>query len=118
LGIHGNFTSKDWVNESSVSLVIDGVLSNCVAEERLTRIKVDGSFPKNAVKDILNAAGLTINDIDQIAITSLHPTQTNKKYLKSATSTYYDTGVCLSKKIKQFGWNYIYNLIKTPQEPP
>jgi len=116
LGIHGNFTSNDWVNESSVSLVIDGVLSNCVAEERLTRIKVDGSFPKNAVKDILNAAGLTINDIDQIAITSLHPTQTNKKYLKSAISTYFDTGVFLSKKIKQFGWNYIYNLIKTPKE--
>ena len=66
---------------TSVSLVIDGVLTNCVAEERLTRIKVDGSFPKNAIKDILNAAGLTINDIDQIAITSLH-TAWFYKYLK------------------------------------
>lgn len=115
LGIHGNFHDDTWVNESSVSLVIDGALVNCIAEERLSRIKVDGSFPNKAIKDVLKSANLTIADIDQIAITSLHPAQTNKKYLKSAITTYFDTGVFLTKKIKNFGWNYIYNLLKAPK---
>ena len=115
LGIHGNFLNKEWVNESSVSLVVDGKLVACVAEERISRVKVDGSFPAKAISNVLEIAGLKIEDIDSVAITSLHPTQTNKRYLKSAISTYFDTGVFLGKKIKQFGWNYIYNALKAPK---
>jgi carbamoyltransferase len=115
LGIHGNFHDETWVNESSVSLVIDGKLINCIAEERLSRVKVDGSFPHKAIKDVLHSANITISDIDHVAITSLHPSETNKKYLKSAISTYFDTGVFLKKKIKQFAWNYVYNLLKAPK---
>jgi carbamoyltransferase len=117
IGIHGDFfNEKGEVNESSVSIVSNGKLVACVAEERLTRIKVDGSFPVNAITDALKIAGLSINEIDKVAITSLHPTETNKKYLKSAISTYRDTGVVLRDKIKNFAWNYIYNRFKSVKE--
>jgi carbamoyltransferase len=116
LGIHGNFMNNDWVNESSVSLVVDGKLVNCVAEERLSRVKVDGRFPLSALRDVLAKSGLTIADIDHLAITSLHPTQTSKMYLMAAISTYTDTGVFLKDKIKQFGWYYFYNALKKPKK--
>ncbi|MGZ3943153.1 MAG: carbamoyltransferase N-terminal domain-containing protein, partial [Bacteroidia bacterium] len=115
LGIHTDFINANEVNESSVSLLIDGKLVFCVAQERLSRIKVDGKFPADAIKDTLISNGLTINDIDHVATTCLHPTQTNKKYLASALSTFGDTGVFLGKKIKNFAWFYLYNSLKTPK---
>lgn len=115
LGIHADFIHSNEVNESSVSLLVDGKLVFCVAEERLSRIKVDGKFPAAAIKDTLKSNGLTIDDIDHVATTCLHPTQTNKKYLQSAISTFFDTGVFLKKKIKNFAWFYAYNALKTPK---
>lgn len=115
LGIHADFINSNEVNESSVSLLVDGKLLFCVAQERLSRIKVDGKFPSDAIKDVLKSNGLTINDIDHVATTCLHPTQSTKKYLQSAFSTYRDTGVFLAEKIKKFGWYYIYNALKTPK---
>src|SRR6185436_6487613 len=109
LGIQGNILNDEWVNESSASLLIDGTLVGCVAEERLSRVKVDGSFPFKAIDDVLKNAGLTIKDIDYLAVPSLHPAETNKKYLLSAISTFFDTGVLLKNKIKDFSWYYLYN---------
>ena len=39
--------------DSSACLVIDGNLIAAIAEERLTRSKRDSSFPKNAIKKVL-----------------------------------------------------------------
>jgi len=114
LGIHGDFYSKNWVNEASVSLLVNGKLVACVAEERLSRVKVDGTFPEKAIKDVLSSAGLTINDVNHVATTCLHPTQSNKKYFLSALTTFFDTGIFLKKKFSSFGYNYIYNAFKTP----
>ncbi len=117
LGIHGNFFEKKGiVNESSASLVVDGKLIACIAEERLSRVKIDGRFPHKAIEEVLKIGKASIDHVSRIAITSLHPVQTNKKYFISATSTFFDTGIFLKNKIKNFGWNYLYNLLKSPSQ--
>ena len=117
LGIHGNiFSPNGTVNESSASIVKDGKLLACIAQERLSRKKVDGQFPYKAIDEALKIAGLTINEIDIVSTTSSHPAEFNTKYLKAAISTYFDTGVLLSNKIKKFFWYTLYNKLKTPNK--
>ncbi|MEM7370254.1 MAG: carbamoyltransferase C-terminal domain-containing protein [Bacteroidota bacterium] len=116
LGIQANFLKPDGIaNESSVSLIKDGVLSTCIAEERLSRKKLDGQFPKRAIKTVLENEQLTANDIDAIAVPFLHPKVSNYKYLKSAISTFFDTGVFLTNKIKDFAWFTLYDSLKKPK---
>jgi carbamoyltransferase len=55
--------------DSAVCLVIDGVLHAAVAEERLgQRQKHSPQFPDNAIRRVLNDAGLRLRDITHIAI--------------------------------------------------
>ena len=112
LGINGDLNST--VNEASASLVVEGKVVAAVAEERMTRIKMDGCFPVHAIREVLRIAGIGIQDVDKVALSSLHPAATNRKYLYAALSTFFDTGIFLHKKIKSFTWNYLYNSIKTP----
>lgn len=113
IGINGNVFDSYPVNESSVSLIKDGKLVACIAQERLSRKKMDGAFPVDAIKEVLKIGKLDIKDIDHVSITSLNQIDTNKKYLKSAISTYFDTGVLLTEKIKKFGWYSLYNTLKS-----
>lgn len=53
-----------WVHGSGAALVMDGVLKNAISEERFTRIKYDGHYPKQVIKNILQANNLTNEDID------------------------------------------------------
>ena len=116
LGVQANFLDVNGTtNETSVSLLKAGVLSTCIAEERLSRIKLDGNFPEKAIKKVLEVENLSAGEIDTIAVPFLHPTQTNLAYLNSAWTTYLDTGVFLKNKIKKFAWNAIYNALKTPK---
>jgi len=116
LGIQANFLEPNGkLNETSVSFLKDGVLSTCIAEERLSRVKLDGNFPKLAIDAVLKNENISIEDIDTIAVPFTHPTQTNFNYLKSAVSTYFNTGVFLKKQIKDFSWNWFYNLVKAPK---
>ena len=116
LGIQANFLNPDGItNETSVSLVKDGVLSTCIAEERLSRIKLDGKFPAKAITKVLDNEGITINDIETVAVPFLHPAKSNYKYLKSAWKTYFDTGIFLKNQIKDFTWFTLYDSIKKPK---
>ena len=55
-------------HESSAALVDkDGILINYYREEVLSRIKGDKSFPKRAIRKILEFHKLTINDLDTVA---------------------------------------------------
>jgi len=116
LGVQANFlTPNGKTNETSVSFVKDGTLSTCIAEERLSRIKLDGNFPHRALKKVLEIEKLSAEDIDTIAVPFLHPTKTNFNYLKSAWSTFFDTGVFLKNQIPDFTWNTVYNKLKAPK---
>jgi len=53
---------------ASAALLIDGLPLAAVAEERLNRIKYYANFPALSIKHCLDTAGLTVKDIDYIAV--------------------------------------------------
>ena len=52
----------------SACVVVDGVVVAAMAEERLDRIKMSRVFPLKAIEKCLEIAGMTIEDIDEIAV--------------------------------------------------
>ncbi|MEM2592387.1 MAG: carbamoyltransferase [Thermofilaceae archaeon] len=54
--------------DASVAIVVDGELVAAVEEERFTRVKHTAGFPANAVRYCLQAAGISIQEVDHIAI--------------------------------------------------
>jgi carbamoyltransferase len=61
LGVHDG-------HNASAALVIDGNLVGSIAEERLSRNKHEYGFPGRAIKTVLDTAGITIDDVDHIAM--------------------------------------------------
>jgi len=54
-------------HDSAAVLVVDGAVVAGVAEERISRRKHTGDFPRGAIAYCLAAAGLGLQDIDEIA---------------------------------------------------
>ncbi|SDS42305.1 carbamoyltransferase [Gramella sp. MAR_2010_147] len=54
-------------HDSAAALVIDGKIIAAAQEERFSRIKNDASFPANAVKYVLQEAGVGPDEVTQIA---------------------------------------------------
>lgn len=55
--------------DSAACLVVDGVLQGAVAEERLgERRKHSPKFPENAIRHLLNDAGLRLRDVTHVAL--------------------------------------------------
>lgn len=54
--------------DSSACLFIDGVMVSAVEEERFRRIKHWAGFPSESIRYCLDSNGLSLNDIDVIAI--------------------------------------------------
>ena len=65
LGVHDG-------HGASACLLEDGVIKYVIQEERLTNIKNKSGFPYKSVETILKISGLTIQDIDFIAMASEH----------------------------------------------
>jgi carbamoyltransferase len=67
LGLHAAFSSG--VHDPSAALTSDGRLLYAIEEERLNRCKTStGLFPERSLASCLHHNGITINDIDAIAI--------------------------------------------------
>src|SRR3989454_883048 len=54
-------------HDSAAALVVDGAVVAAVAEERINRRKHTGAFPKGAIAYCLAEAGVTIDQIDELA---------------------------------------------------
>src|SRR3989442_1748952 len=54
-------------HDSAAALVVDGTVVAAVAEERISRKKHTGAFPKGAIAYCLAEAGVTIDQIDELA---------------------------------------------------
>jgi carbamoyltransferase len=52
---------------ASACLIIDGSIVAAISEERLTRIKMDNSWPENSIKYCLSEGGVSLDDIDVVA---------------------------------------------------
>ncbi len=57
-------------HDPGAAIVKDGKIIAAVAEERLTRQKVDIGFPYLSIKEVIDLTGIPIDDIDAIAIAS------------------------------------------------
>lgn len=55
-----------WCHGSGATLFIDGELAGSLSEERLTRLKHDGGYPENVIKQLLLRNNLTPADIDMV----------------------------------------------------
>ena len=53
---------------SSAALISDGRLVAAVEEERFNRVKYAAGFPTAAIRYCLEAGGLTLSEVDHIAI--------------------------------------------------
>ncbi len=53
-------------HDSAAALVIDGEIIAAAQEERFTRIKHDAQFPINAIKYVISAGDIDVNEIDCI----------------------------------------------------
>lgn len=62
-----------YFHDSSAALIVDGQLIAALEEERFTRNKHTREFPHHAIAECLKVAGLSISDIDHIAV-SIKPT--------------------------------------------
>jgi carbamoyltransferase len=101
LGIHGDIFNKDrLVFESNAAIVVDGKVKAAVSEERLSRAKMDGRYPFLSIPDVLQTAGCSLSDVDDIVISGLKPSDTIKSYAASTVSTFMDTGVLVSNPQK------------------
>lgn len=54
-------------HDSAAALLVDGEICAAAHEERFTRKKHDASFPANAIRYVLDEAGLLVSDLDAIA---------------------------------------------------
>lgn len=55
-------------HDAGAALVVDGQLQAAISEERLTRIKRQGGFPVQSIREVFSLQGLEAKDIDQVAI--------------------------------------------------
>ena len=65
-----NILGVRYGHDSGAALVVDGKVVANVAEERLTRIKHDTSFPIRSIALCLELAGINSEEIDCLAIPS------------------------------------------------
>ncbi len=56
------------MGNSSAALLKDGKVIAAVEEERLSRVKNDGSFPHLAISEVLSIANIALQDVNEIAI--------------------------------------------------
>src|SRR5581483_2674589 len=56
------------MTESAAVLLHDGRIVAAAEEERFTRVKHDGGFPYHAIQFALDAAGISLADVDHVAV--------------------------------------------------
>lgn len=54
-------------HDSAAAMLVDGALVAAAQEERFTRKKHDAAFPENALRYVLDAAGMSLADVDAVA---------------------------------------------------
>lgn len=68
LGINvGQNANNEQAHDGGACLLIDGVITGAISEERLTREKYCGGY-KKAVEHLLKQANITIDDVDIVAV--------------------------------------------------
>jgi len=99
LGIHGYSATDDArLHDSSAALVIDGRIVAAVSEERLSRVKCDGSFPNRAIREVLDIGGITPRDVTAVAMADFNVPRYALRAFRYNLQTLFETGVFLPRR--------------------
>ena len=85
-------SEESWTHGASVTLIKDGEHCVSISEERLSKIKYDGNFPRKSIEYCLSAANLDKNDIDLVIVPSMANQQFYKNYVNKT----------VEKKVKRY----------------
>jgi len=85
-------SEESWTHGSSVTLIKDGEHCVSISEERLSKIKYDGNFPRKSIEYCLSAANLDKNDIDLVIV----PSMANQQFYKNTINK------TLEKKVRRY----------------
>ena len=79
-----------WDGHDAGAAIVEGNrIVAAVNEERLTKRKLDNSFPKNSIKACLEIAGLKASDIEHVAATTTEFTKTMERIFPKSKEYYY-----------------------------
>ena len=85
-------SEESWTHGSSVTLIKDGEHCVSISEERLSKIKYDGNFPRKSIEYCLSAGNLEKDDIDLVIVPSMANQQFYKNYINKT----------VEKKVKRY----------------
>ena len=75
---------------ASAAIINNGELISSIAEERLSRKKNEYGYPVRAIKSVLESAGITINEVDHVAMSTVNLAPTYFYTLRNTTFTIKD----------------------------
>ena len=85
-------SEESWTHGASVTLIKDGEHCVSISEERLSKIKYDGNFPRKSIEYCLSAGNLDKNDIDLVIVPSMANQNFYKNYINKT----------VEKKVKRY----------------
>ena len=105
-------------HDAAAAIIVDGKIVADVAEERLTRVKNDSSFPLMAIDYCLQYAGISSEDLDAIALPNgyLHPSV--RTFFKIPGKQLPKETRSIKSRLKQAALQYILNEKRTQTTLP
>ena len=101
IGIHGfSASSHQKLHNTGVALIKDGEIISAIDEERLSRIKNEGSFPFKALEEICRINNLKVEDVELIAMPDREPLWQFSKTIKYIAKTFLETKVFMGRYLK------------------
>src|SRR3989338_7693163 len=95
-------------HDTGAALIKDGKIIAAVNEERLSRVKMDGSIPWRSIKEVLRIANAKEGDIDVIAFSGFKPGSKKLFYffLQQAQRAVYTKGSYLKSFLNPKTFNF------------
>jgi carbamoyltransferase len=101
LGIWGwSADSTGPTHESGACVVSDGRLLAAITQERLSRKKNDGSYPFQAIAEVLRIAGIRESDIDMVSLAGLPPIARSRRMLQTQWELFRRSGIVLPGRVR------------------
>jgi len=100
LGIWGYSSDQPQVqyHDSGAAVVKDGRVMSAINEERITRKKNEGSWPERSIAEALRLAGITLADVEHVALAGLPPIARATAMWRELWSNYRRTGIFLGNR--------------------
>ena len=105
-------------HDAAAALIVDGKIIADVAEERLTRVKNDSSFPLNAIAFCLDYVGIKAEDLDAIAIPNCYLNPSVQVFFDIAKKQLPKENRTVKSRLKQTVLQYVLNSKRTDTTLP